>query len=198
MRKVITAAAVAALVAAPAAVAAPGPNANANQHATAKTCSNMKAQVGKRNFNALFAPKTQNARAALRNCARSESDAQQSARANAAQLCKTWAAGEDKAGFEERFGTGMAFAMKFQGPNAHGKCVSTVARMLNQERREAMVNAAKTCAPGRTNADYVFPAVPGTDLEGKQFKTVFGSGNNAYGKCVSTVAKAKQTQTTTP
>jgi hypothetical protein len=197
MKKAVTAAAVAALVAAPAAVAGPGPNANANTRATAQTCNNLEARMGKRNFNALFAPRTQSARAADRSCARREAAAQQQARANAAQLCKRWAAGEDTAGFQQFF-PGTTSAARFSGRNAHGKCVSTVARMQNDARRAAMVNAAKACAPGRTNARYIVPALAGTSKAGQMYANAFGSDKNAYGKCVSFVAKAKQTQTATP
>jgi hypothetical protein len=192
MKKTILAATLAVLVAAPAAVAAPGPSTNANTRATVKTCNNMAAQMGKRNFRALFAPKTQNARAALRNCARSEVAAQQRVRANSAQLCKTWASGEDTAGFQERFGAGTAYSTMFTGRNAHGKCTSTLARRQNAERRAAMVNAAKACAPGRTNGSHVVPALAGTSKEGQTFSAAFGTAKNAYGKCVSFVAKNRQ------
>ena len=196
VKKVILGAAVAALTVTPAAAAGPGPSSKANQRAIVKTCANQKAQMGKRNFNALFAPKTQNARAALRNCARSETDAEQRVRANAASLCRTWAADEDTAGFQARFGAGTAYEGMFTGRNAHGKCVSTLARMLNAERRAARVNAAKACAPGRTNGDFVVPALAGTTKEGETFSTAFGDGKNAYGKCVSFVARAMQAQAT--
>ncbi|MDQ3866370.1 MAG: hypothetical protein M3304_06030, partial [Actinomycetota bacterium] len=41
---------------------------------------------------------------------------------------------------------GKTFAQVFgTGANAYGKCVSTVARQRNRERRAALVNAARTC-----------------------------------------------------
>jgi hypothetical protein len=107
------------LVAAPTA-AAGGPSSHANTQATVKTCKNLKAQMGARNFKATFAPRAHSARAAFRNCARREAAAQAQTRANAAHTCKTWrndddafeaamggTANEGKT-FTEVFGTGAS------------------------------------------------------------------------------------------
>ena len=195
------------LVFAPSALAQT-PSQNANQNATVKACKNMKAQMGAKRFNKAFAPRTWSARAAMRNCARKEAAAQQQARVNAAHTCKTWQAGEDAAAmaaFEERFGTGATFAGVFgTEANAYGKCVSMLARAQNQERREATVNAANTCAAARRDTQGDAEAFAGLgDLGDKSFAEAFGSEKNAYGKCVSTVAKllaaAKQAdEETTP
>ncbi len=194
------------LVFAPSALAQQGPNENANQNATTKECKNQKAQMGAKRFNQAFAPKTWNARAAMRNCARKEAAAQQRARVNAAHTCKAWQAGEDEAAmaaFEERFGEGETFASVFgEERNAFGKCVSTLARAQNQERRAATVNAAKICGAARRDTEPPTEAFAGIDgLENETF-AFFGTGKNAYGKCVSTVAKAlaaaKQEQEETP
>ena len=195
MKKTILAAAVAVLVAAPAAVAAPGPSTNANTRATVKTCNNMSAQMGKRNFRALFAPKTQNARAALRNCAAREAAAQRQEKMNAAQTCKTWQS--NPTAFNEAMaGTsnaGKTFAQVYgESRNAYGKCVSTLARQKGQERRAAMVNAAKTCKTWKTNPTAFNEAMAGTTNAGKTFAQVYGESRNAYGKCVSSVAKNRQ------
>ena len=124
MKKIVLAAAVAALVAAP--TAAAGPNANANTRATTKTCNNMKAQMGAANFKALFAPKAQNARAVLRNCAVREASVQRQERVNAAQTCKTWKSDADAFAAAN---PGQTFGGMFgTGSNAYGKCVSTVAK----------------------------------------------------------------------
>jgi hypothetical protein len=186
------------LVFAPSALAQT-PSQNANQNAMVKTCKNTKAQMGAKRFNQAFAPRTWSARAALRNCARKEATAQQQARVNAAQACKTWAAGEDTTGFEAVFGTGTSFATRFTGPNAHGKCVSTYARMQNQERRAATVNAAQIC--GAARGDLTAPTEAFADIEAlvNESFAFFGPDKNAYGKCVSFVAKALQAdEETTP
>jgi hypothetical protein len=195
------------LVFAPSALAQT-PSTNANQNAAVKACKNLEAQMGAKRFNQAFAPRTWNARAADRNCARKEAVAQQQARVNAAHTCKTWQAGEDAvamAAFAERFGTGATFASIFgTEANAYGKCVSMLAKEQNQERRAAIVNASKTCAAARRDTDGAADAFAGLGtLEGQTFAGAFGSDKNAYGKCVSTVAKllaaAKQAEeTTTP
>ena len=192
------------LVFAPSALAQT-PSPNANQNATMKTCKNLKAQMGAKRFNQAFAPRTWSARAALRNCARKEAAAQQQARVNAAQTCKTWQAGEDAAAmaaFKERFGQAATFASVFgTDANAFGRCVSMLARAQNQERRAATVNAAQTCGAARRDTVGVAEAFAGLgDLEGKTFAGAFGTEKNAYGKCVSTVAKLLQAdeETTTP
>ena len=187
------------LVFAPSALAQQGPPPDSNARVA---CKNLKAQMGKRNFNATFAPRTWSARAAVRNCARKEAAAMGQARMNAAHTCKTWQAGEDAAAmaaFEERFGTGETLGSVFgDDPNAYGKCVSTLARAQNQERRAALVNAARTCAAARRDTAGVTEAF--ADIEGLADKTFsfFGTRKNAYGKCVSFVAKASQAETTTP
>lgn len=190
------------LVFAPSALAQT-PSQNANQNATVKACKNMKAQMSAKRFNKAFAPRTWSARAAMRNCARKEAAAQQQARVNAAHTCKTWQAGEDAAAmaaFEERFGTGATFAGVFgTEANAYGKCVSMLARAQNQERRAAIVNAAQICGAARRDTEAPTEAFEGIEgLEGQTF-AFFGTGKNAYGKCVSFVAKALQAdEETTP
>ena len=179
------------LVAAPTA-AAGGPSLQANTQATA-ACKTLKAQMGARNFNATFAPRTHSARAALRNCARREAVAQAQARANAAQTCKSWR--EDAAAFQTAMkGTpneGKTFAEVFGSePNAYGTCLSTVARQENAERRAALVNAARTCRAWKSDAAAFAQAMKGTANEGKTFAQVYGTGMNAYGKCVSQQARA--------
>jgi len=164
--------ALAALTVAP--VAAGAPNPNANERATVKVCKNMKAQMGAQAFNAVFAPATRNPRAALRSCSRQEAAAMQQARVNAAKACKTerGTTPESRAAFRAKYGGGS---------NAFGKCVSMTARAQNQARREALVQAAQACKTER-----------GTTTESRAaFATKYGGGRNAFGKCVSTAAKAK-------
>jgi hypothetical protein len=73
------------------------------------------------------------------------------------------------------------------GANAYGHCVSKMASTLNADK----TNAAKQCAAER--ADAAFPSTHG----GKTFAQVYGTGkqgSNAFGKCVSTKAKALDQQ----
>ena len=173
---------------------ASGPASHASAQATVKTCKNLKAQMGARNFNARFAPRTRNARAALRACSRREAAAQASARRNAAQTCKEWRDDADAfaAAMVGTANEGKTFAEVFgTRANAYGKCVSTVARQRNRERHAALVNAARTCRAWKSDASAFAAAMVGTANEGKTFAEVYGSGANAYGKCVSQQARAR-------
>ncbi len=73
-------------------------------------------------------------------------------------------------------------------PGAYGRCVSAAARALNAkadaEQRDESLNPAKTCR-GLQKAD------------ADAFKAAY-PGKNAFGKCVSTVAKAQNDETQTP
>lgn len=88
------------------------------------------------------------------------------------------------------FGTREAFRAEYgtnhNGRNAFGKCVSTKAERLSQMDRQAakaQVSAAKRCDAER-----------GTTAESRQaFSDKYGTGRhnrNAFGRCVSALAKA--------
>jgi hypothetical protein len=116
--------------------------------------------------------------------------------ANAAKACK---AEQADAGFAAAHG-GKTFA-EFYGANdkakgagadknAYGKCVSAKAKEGVAAQQSAQLNAAKQCKAQR--ADAGFAAAHG----GKTFAQYYGkNGNlrNAFGKCVSTLAKAQST-----
>ncbi len=180
------------LVAAPATAAEPPSHANAR--AVEKTCTNLKARMGARNFNASFAPRTHNARAALRNCVRREAAAQARARENAARRCKAWRSNPEAfaAAMQGTANEGKTFSEVFgEGASGYGKCVATVARQLNRARRAALVRAAKTCRTWKADAEAFAAAMQGTANEGKSFAEVFGAGASAYGKCVSQQARSR-------
>ncbi len=76
-----------------------------------------------------------------------------------------------------------AFAQMFwTGSNAFGKCVSSVARTRaqtpGQPGTRAQTNPARTCRALRA-------------ANQAAFAQMFGTGSNAFGKCVSTVAKTR-------
>jgi uncharacterized protein YktA (UPF0223 family) len=84
--------------------------------------------------------------------------------------------------------TREAFADKYKN---FGHCVSRHAREERAERRKARSNAARECRAER--ADTEFPA----SHEGKAFDEYYGtnpSGRNAFGKCVSSKARAKKAE----
>jgi hypothetical protein len=98
-------------------------------------------------------------------------------RVNASQECRTERGGTaaTREAFRVRYGTNKT------GRNAYGKCVSRMARAEAAERRVARTNAAKACKAERS------------ELGAQAFADKYGtnkSKRNAYGKCVSTTAKA--------
>jgi hypothetical protein len=103
---------------------------------------------------------------------------------NAAKYCKALRAASGSTSFATMFGTKK---------NAYGKCVSSTAKkQANEDAKQeqaAKTNAAKECKAER--ADAGFAAAHG----GKTFEQFYGTnknGKNAYGKCVSSKAKAKK------
>ena len=72
--------------------------------------------------------------------------------------------------FAEFYGTGK------HGNNAFGKCVSSMAKTLEQQHQQDTINAAKTCAAERTA------------LTAAEFTKKYGGRSNAFGKCVSKTA----------
>ena len=108
---------------------------------------------------------------------------------NAAQECR----------FERgsQAATQLAFRVKWgtnaSGRTPFGRCVSATAREEAQERQQARANAAKECQVERAMSDEDFKAV--AEHEGKTFEQFYGTNenlSNAFGKCVSTKAKANK------
>lgn len=73
---------------------------------------------------------------------------------------------------------------------AYGKCVSSTAKLMAQQRQDALTNAAKQCKAEQAMSGADFMAAHG----GKAFAEFYGAKNasSAYGKCVSTHAKQNQ------
>ena len=67
----------------------------------------------------------------------------------------------------------LLYGTNANGSNAHGKCVSTNAAGAKQD----VANAAKTCKAERT-------------ANAADFAAKYGTKSNAFGKCVSALAKA--------
>jgi hypothetical protein len=123
------------------------------------------------------------------------SDADQ-AHSNAAQECKAeraqsdeeFAAAHGGKTFAEQYGSGK------KGKNAFGKCVSQKAHENKAEaaqENKAELNAAKQCKAERAQSDEEF----GASHDGKTFTQQYGTGKhgkNAFGKCVSSKAKAHE------
>ena len=101
------------------------------------------------------------------------------AKQNASKEC-TAEETADPAAFTKKYGTGK------RGANAHGKCVSQKAKSeapkAVDDQVEADVNAAKACKIERKADPAAFKQKYGTNQ----------SKRNAFGKCVSKLAKADQ------
>jgi len=164
----ITMALAVALLAAPAALAAPPAQAVDRQNAT-RDCRVLRADMGTATFRATYGQQS-----AFRRCVRQWTAEERSNRVNAAQACRTerGTTPESRAAFRAKYGGGA---------NAFGKCVSQARRAEAAEDREATMNAAQTCKAER-----------GTTTESKAaFRAKYGGGANAFGKCVSTLAKSQ-------
>ena len=106
--------------------------------------------------------------------AREEATENREAKTNAAKQCRAEQEA-DPAAFTAKYGTGK------QGRNAFGKCVSGKAKQAKAEadaEDRDRVNAAKQCR-AEQKAD---PA---------KFAATYGTKRNAFGKCVSAKARAK-------
>lgn len=106
---------------------------------------------------------------------RSEESQREDAKENAAKACKA-ARAADPASFATKYGTNK---------NAYGKCVSAKAKenkakadAADAKKIKQIKNAAKTCK-----------AMQKDDATG--FAQKYGKSRNAFGKCVSSTAKAK-------
>ena len=126
----------------------------------------------------------------LSACVTAQTAAAADAASNAAKKCKAERDG-DSAAFAAAHG-GKSFA-DFYGTNgnkknAFGKCVSAKADKEVAAEQTAELNAAKQCKAWR--ADPAFAAGHG----GKSFADFYGTNankKNAFGKCVSKLAKAQ-------
>jgi hypothetical protein len=81
----------------------------------------------------------------------------------------------DEAAFTAKYGTGK------HGSNALGKCVSQKQKAAEQDTHDATVDAAKQCRAERATDPAAFRDKYGTNHNKR----------NAFGKCVSTLAKAQ-------
>ena len=109
------------------------------------------------------------------------SSAQKADRTSANSKCKTE---QSDANFAATHG-GKTFAQFYgtnkDGKNAFGKCVSAKSTEADQARTKTIVNASKSCKDERK-------------LDPAAFKQKYGTNtnkSNAFGKCVSTKAKAQ-------
>lgn len=137
-------------------------------------CQQLRTQLGAKTFAETYGTNKNRANA-FGKCVSRISSEQSKAGENAAKQCRAEQAA-DAAAFTAKYGTGK------RGANAFGKCVSSKRSTATRELRTATVNAARTCKAERKADPAAFKAKYGTNA----------SKSNAFGKCVSTKAKAAQ------
>jgi len=147
----------------------------------ARACRGLRSQMGTETFRQTYGTAQSNRRNAFGRCvsqwARAEHQARISARSacTAEQSDANFAAGHDGKSFDEYYGTGP------NHKNAFGKCVSSKAKSASDEAQSNTQNAAKQCKQERR------------DLGAADFRSKYGKNandRNAFGKCVSQLAKA--------
>jgi hypothetical protein len=150
-----------------------------DQSSASKDCTALQAKMGTAAFNqayssfgacvSRFAPLEQNnATSANTACTAEQSDA-------------NFAANHGGKTFDQFYGTGHSTK------NAFGNCVSTKAKASSQAEQQGRLNPAQTCRAQRTAmGTATFDKTYGKNANDK----------NAFGKCVSTVAKAQNTSET--
>lgn len=164
------------LVVSATAVAAPSPA------STTAHCKNLQRQAP-----ALFgAGKTY---ADLAACVAAKTTQTAQTATNAARTCKAEEA-KDAAAFELKYNPAANGKGKGHS-NALGACVSATAKTATATQQTAELNAAKKCKAERADAGFA------AAHEGKSFADFYGTKankKNAFGKCVSKIAKAQQSQ----
>jgi hypothetical protein len=170
---------VAALVTAVAFAQSPTAQDRAN---ASRLCRAQRAAMGTTAFNQLYGTNA-NRSNAFGKCVSKLAQAQQQNRQNAAQACRgeqndpNFAATHGGKTFAQFYG-----AAKGNGKNAFGRCVSSKAQTASDEQQTTTLNAAQQCkAQRKAMGDKAFAALYGTN----------GNKRNAFGKCVSKLAKTE-------
>jgi hypothetical protein len=147
----------------------------------ARACSALRTSMGLDLFRQTYGTAASNRRNAFGKCVsqwtHAEQKNRQSARAQCAaeQADANFAAAHDGKSFAQFYGTG-------KGANAFGRCVSGKAKSASAEDRQDTLNAARQCKSERKTL-----GVP--DFRAKYGKNA--NDRNAFGKCVSALAKAQ-------
>jgi hypothetical protein len=179
MKKSLFAAILAALIV-PATSFGSGPTGQDRENA-ARACRDLRASMGVELFRNTYGTPASKRRNAFGKCvsqwARTEHQNRISARAacSAEQADASFAATHDGKTFAEYYGTGP------NGRNAFGKCVSSKAKASSDEAESRTGNAARSCKAERAEMG----AGPFREKYGKN-----ANDRNAFGKCVSALAKA--------
>jgi hypothetical protein len=180
MRAILFAAILAALVVPAAAFSEDG--AGQDKANAARACSALRTSMGLDLFRQTYGTLESNRRNAFGKCVskwtRAEHQNRLSARSQCAaeQADPNFPASHDDKSFAQFYGTGP------KGANAFGRCVSGKAKSASAEARQDTLNAARQCRSERKRL-----GVPA-------FRAEYGKNandRNAFGKCVSALAKAQ-------
>ena len=179
MRKTFVALVAGACLAVPAGALAADDSTNATPNAS-QSCKQQREMMGEGAFKATYGTNESKSNA-FGKCVSKMSKAAQEDQSSAAEKCKAEREA-DAAAFAAKYGTNK------NGKNAYGKCVSSQSQEADEKRTDATVSAAKQCKAERKADPAAFKAKYGTNK----------SKSNAFGKCVSTKAKAQQGDTPSP
>ena len=135
-------------------------------------CRDERARVGAATFKATHGT-NENKSNAFGKCVSTRARATDAAADSASKACRAEQAA-DEAAFKAKYGTNK------NKSNAFGKCVSKLANEKVDAQTTARVNAAKACKTERAAGAAAFKAKYGTNK----------NKSNAFGKCVSKLAKA--------
>jgi len=180
MKKFLIVSVLAALIV-PAASLGSGPTGQDRENAS-RACRELRARLGPELFRQSYGTVQSNRRNAFGKCVSQWTRAEHQNRISARSACATeqadanFPATHDGKTFAEYYGTGPNHR------NAFGKCVSSKAKASSDEARQNTVNAARECKGERAR------------LGAGPFREKYGrnaSDRNAFGKCVSLLAKAK-------
>lgn len=178
MKRLLTAALLAALVVPVAGFAADPPGQDRTN--AARACKGLRASMGLALFRQTYGTAASNRRNAFGRCVSQWTRTERLSRQSARSACEAerndpnFAAAHDGKSFEEHYGTGP------RGANAFGRCVSSKAKTASAEDRSDTLNAARRCKAERQR------------LGVTAFRMEYGrnaNDRNAFGKCVSKLAK---------
>ena len=143
-------------------------------------CRDQRTQIGAQAFKDLYGTNHNKSNAFGKCVSKTAKTLDQNAN-EANSSCKTEQAADPEA-FKNKYGTNK------NKSNAFGKCVSAQAKDADQDDQDNTINAAKQCKAERK-------------LDPDAFKNKYGTNKNkrnAFGKCVSAIAKAQQDDQPTP
>jgi hypothetical protein len=161
-------------LAVPAVALAATPNGQDRENA-ARTCKALRTAMTPTVFGQTYGTAESNRKNAMGRCVSQHARAEKAARQSAQAAC---AAERNDPNFAAAHG-GKTF-QQFYGN--FGRCVSSKARAARAEARSDTLSAARQCKAERT------------EMGGEAFRAKYGrnsSDRNAFGKCVSALAKAQ-------